>query len=82
MDGAAWHKSRSLKVPDNIKTIIQPPYSPEVNPVERFWQYIKHNILRNAIYETLEKLEDEVCRFLRRISLDKVKSVCGYELYD
>jgi transposase len=35
MDGASWHKSRSLNLPENVEIIYLPPYSPELNPVER-----------------------------------------------
>jgi putative transposase len=35
MDGAAWHKSKSLERYKNIKIIIQPPHFPELNPVEK-----------------------------------------------
>lgn len=41
MDGAGWHKSKKLIVPENIIIIHLPPYSPELNPVERFWLHIK-----------------------------------------
>jgi hypothetical protein len=41
MDCASWHKSKNLKIPGNITIIYLPPYSPELNPVERLWQYIK-----------------------------------------
>ena len=50
MDGAGWHKSSDLKVPENIKIFFLPPYSPELNPVERLWLYIKQRILSNKIY--------------------------------
>ena len=36
-DGAAWHKSKGLKVPDNIKLLFIPPYTPEMNPIEQIW---------------------------------------------
>lgn len=39
MDGAGWHKSKALKIPDNIVIFYLPPYSPELNPVERLWLY-------------------------------------------
>ena len=45
MDGAGWHKSKNLQVPENIEIILLPPYSPELNPVERFWQNIKKNTI-------------------------------------
>ena len=38
MDGAAWHQSKRLTKYQGLKTLIQPPYSPELNPVERLWQ--------------------------------------------
>ena len=41
MDGAGWHKSKGLKIPKNIEIIYLPPYSPELNPVERLWLYSK-----------------------------------------
>jgi len=40
MDGAGWHKSDALTLPDNIEIIYLPPYSPELNPVETLWEYI------------------------------------------
>jgi transposase len=52
MDWAGWHKAKNLQVPDNIEIILLPPYSPELNPVERFWQHIKQNTIKNKIYKT------------------------------
>ena len=36
-DGAAWHKSKTLKVPANITLLGIPPYTPEMNPIEQIW---------------------------------------------
>jgi hypothetical protein len=36
LDRAGWHRSRGLLVPGNITLLELPPYSPELNPVERF----------------------------------------------
>ncbi len=47
MDGAAWHKSKGLVVPNNIQILLLPPYSPELNPVERLWLYIKNKLIKN-----------------------------------
>ena len=41
MDQAGWHKSQGLRVPDNIQIEFLPPYSPELNPVERLWKWLK-----------------------------------------
>ena len=46
MDQAVWHKGEALKIPENISIMYLPPYSPEWNPVERLWQYIKSHTLK------------------------------------
>lgn len=76
LDGAGWHKASKLAVPDNIELYFLPPYSPELNPVERFWQYIKNNTIKNKIYKTLESLEIEITTFLKGITRDVTASVC------
>ncbi len=77
MDGAGWHKSKNLVVPKNIEIIYLPPYSPELNPVERLWRYIKDIVLKNRIYETLNELEDEVCDFIKQIKIGTYQSICN-----
>ena len=42
-DGAGWHSSAALVVPENITLLPLPPYSPESNPVENVWQYLRQN---------------------------------------
>lgn len=76
MDGAAWHKSGSLRFSDNIRIIIQPPYSPELNPVEKLWQYMKDKTIKNKIYETLEDIEEAVGDFLHGLTCTDKKSIC------
>ena len=77
MDCASWHKSKNLKVPKNIEIIYLPPYSPDLNPVERFWLYIKQNILRNKIYDTIVLLECALCKFITSLSPSTVKQLCN-----
>ena len=45
LDRAGWHGGRSLAVPENITLLLLPPYSPELNPVERVWLYLKERFL-------------------------------------
>lgn len=47
LDRAGWHRSNSLKIPENIRLIFQPPYSPELMPVEHLWDYIRENYFYN-----------------------------------
>ena len=76
MDGAGWHKSDKLIFPRNIRIITQPPYSPELNPIERLWQHIKDHTIKNRIYKTLPELEDKVCAFIRTLNPKIIISVC------
>ena len=82
MDGAGWHKSSDLKVPENIKIFFLPPYSPELNPVERLWLYIKQRILSNKIYQTIDDLENTLCEFINELSKEVVKNICTASYLD
>lgn len=77
VDGASWHKARSLSLPQNIEILYLPPYSPELNPIERLWNYIKARILRNKTYNNIEDLKDAVCRFLVALESSLLQSVCS-----
>lgn len=76
IDGAGWHQSKKLMIPNNIRIIIQPPYCPELNPIEKLWQYIKDNTIKNRIYKTLRELEKVVCKFVRTLTPEIIKTVC------
>lgn len=80
MDGAGWHKDKSylLKGTKRIKIILQPPYSPELNPVEKLWQYIKDYTIKNKVYDDIEDLKDRVCEFINTNLTQKIiKSTCN-----
>ena len=62
LDGAGWHQpGGKLRIPDNISLLKLPPYSPELNPVENVWQYLRQNYLSNRVYETYTALVDACC---------------------
>jgi len=50
LDQAGWHVAKALGIPDNITLLHLPPYSPELNPVERLWAYLKSHYLSNRIF--------------------------------
>ena len=75
MDQAGWHKGLSTQ--ENIEIIFLPPYSPELNPVERLWQHIKDAVLKNKVYTDLEALEDKLVEFINVISNETIMSVCN-----
>lgn len=79
MDGAGWHRSKKLIVPNNIEIIYLPPYSPELNPVERFWEHIKRHTIRNKIYLTLNSIKDAVASFLNDLQAEFISSLCSFQ---
>jgi transposase len=58
MDQAGWHKAKDLHIPDNITLHWLPPYSPELNPVEHLWQYIRRIAFHNRVFRSLDAVED------------------------
>ena len=58
-----FHHSSSLRIPDNIRLIFQPPYTPELNPIERIWSHLKQE-LSWEISENLDDIKEKVCAFL------------------
>jgi len=49
LDQAGWHGAKALRIPDNISLLALPPYSPELNPIERVWKRTRRNCLRQLI---------------------------------
>jgi transposase len=61
-DGAGWHKTGGrLRVPENISLLRLPPYSPELNPVENIWEYLRANKLSNSVFDTYSTIVDRWC---------------------
>ena len=58
LDGAGWHRSGQLHVPDNVRLVFLPSYSPELNPVEHFWEELREKHFHNLLFENLSGLED------------------------
>jgi hypothetical protein len=57
-DGAGWHRSQALRIPANITLIDIPPATPECNPAEKPWQYLKDNFLSHRLFSTYEDILD------------------------
>jgi transposase len=79
LDRAGWHRSQALAVPANITLLELPPYSPELNPVERIWHYLRSHWLANSVFSSLADIMD-ACelawnRFATNHSL--IRSLCA-----
>jgi putative transposase len=61
-DGAGWHqRGKQLVVPDNISLLSLPPYSPELNPMENVWDYLRQNKLCAQVWDTYDDIL-EACK--------------------
>ena len=67
LDRAGWHTTGKLKVPKNITPISLPSRSPELNPLENIWQYLRANWLSNRVFETYDAIIDAACDAWRKL---------------
>jgi len=75
LDGAGWHSSKTLAVPDNISLLPLPPDSPELNPpdgqwVENVWQYLRANWLAISVFDDYPAIVDACCLAWNRFAND------------
>jgi transposase len=68
VDQASWHHAKALALPENIRLIMQPPYSPEVNPVEHVWDDIRENYFHNRVFSSLDVLTETLCHALNTLA--------------
>ena len=67
LDRAGWHLSAKLTVPKNITLLPLPAKSPELNPVENIWQFIRENSLSNRIFTSYRDILDHCCYAWNRL---------------
>lgn len=78
LDNGAFHKAKTLIIPDNIGLIFLPPYSPELNPAENIWAMLKRKFT-NKLYKNLEEVSDFITTATNSLSSEKIKSTCGFQ---
>jgi transposase len=77
LDNGQFHKAKKLSIPKNVELTFLPPYSPELNPVERLWQDLKGQLAFD-FYEHLSSLRQETRMALRSYTNEAVRSLTGY----
>lgn len=81
MDRAGWHRSDSLTLPRNLSIILLPPRSPELNPVENIWQYLRQNWLSNRVFEDYEGILDAACAAWNKL-LEQPRAIMSIGIRD
>ncbi len=74
-DGAAWHKSGALDIPENIVLFHIPPYTPEMNPIEQIWKELRKIGFKNEVFTTLDKVVDRLCDSICLLSAATIMSI-------
>ena len=78
LDNGAFHKAGKLKIPENIKLLFIPPYSPELNPAEKIWWKMKR-AFSGKLHHTLNKVSDFINDQVAILTDSNIKSICKYD---
>ena len=80
-DSAGWHKSKDLQRPANIHLELLPPYSPELNPTEHLWDYIREQKgFNNHLFTSMDELENHLEEVRKELHQQKnyIRSLCTF----
>ena len=81
MDRAGWHTTGKLDIPKNMTIILLPSKSPELNPVENIWQYMRANWLSNRVFETYDAIVDAACQAWNNL-IDQPETITSIGMRD
>lgn len=79
LDRAGWHVAKALEVPANVTLLYLPPYSPELNPVERLWAYLRSHYLSNRVYQDYDDLLNASGQAWNQLTPEQLRSICRTE---
>jgi hypothetical protein len=80
LDRGAFHAAKSLKIPQNLILLFLPPYSPELNPIERYWKHLKDQIPWR-LFDDLQQLKDQVAMLIQQTSKEAVRSLTQFPFF-
>lgn len=78
MDGAGWHRSSDLHVPANVSLVILPSYSPELNPIERIWLYLRERHLSHRLLADYDAILNACCAAWNELTAERLQSLTSY----
>ena len=78
MDGAGWHRSGDLDVPVNVSLVILPAYSPELNPIERMWLYLRERHLSHRLLDSYNDIVNACCAAWNKLTAERLRSLTSY----
>jgi transposase len=78
MDRAPAHRALSIEWPENIIPIFQPAHCPELNPIERLWQFLK-GLWKRENFASLDELRQRVSQELEQLTAEQVQSLTSFD---
>jgi len=78
LDNGAFHKAKTLVIPDNIKLLFLPAYSPELNPAEMIWAILKRKFT-NKFHKTIEEVSEFITNTTKLLTTESVKNTCAFD---
>ena len=82
LDRAGWHKAKRLVIPSNVTLVWLPPYSPQLNPVERVWLFLRERHLSHRLLDTYDAVVDALCRAWNALNKERLHSLTSYPYLD
>lgn len=76
LDNAAFHKAKKIVLPNNVRMIFLPPYSPELNPAEKVWQKFKR-AFTNKLFDSIEQMREFIDKMVKSLDKSQVLSICA-----
>lgn len=82
-DRAGWHSESCLDIPSNITLIKIPPYSPQLNPAEKVWQYLKDNFISNTLFDSYKDIIEKTSQVWQQLTQEKgrITSLTTHPIY-
>lgn len=80
MDNAGFHSCQNIEIPENIYLLRIPPYTPELNPCEQIWQYIKKRF-KNKQFDNMNVLKNWLHNMVCDMDRDLIKSIVSNHNY-
>ena len=80
LDNGQFHHAKSLVIPDNVVLMFLPPYSPELNPIERLWQAIKYKLFTHT-YRTLDQMQQQLSEILATFTENAVAKITAFSYF-
>jgi len=78
LDNGAFHKAKSLIIPENIALIFLPPYSPELNPAEKMWAILKRKF-SGKLHNTLNEVSEFITHGIKKFTEKGIKKTCALD---